>query len=385
MVSPVAATAMSGDGLIVRQDSPFVYRLEVDVVPGLILHTNAFLKGNNTEVRTMNHSFVARLKYAFAPPENSLQAQIYKGVYQGVGLGIHHFNPQLGNPVSLFLFQGATIKTLTPRLSLNYEWDFGITYGWNAHDWLDHPENRVIGSKMTAYIDADLYLRWVLSKDVDLNVGATITHYSNGNTAIPNAGLNVAGARASVAWYFNRSDQQPVAASLPAFERYWGVDLTLYGAWKKKGVDTDDGAYALPGTYGVVGFTLNPLYHVNHWLNVGASLDGSYDGSANLEIDSKALAEPDKEGNEDNIHLAPWHKRVALGLSARTEFVMPYFTINFGIGHNFVNAGTTDLKGFYEILALKINIMRQIYLHIGYSLYEFYYPNNLMLGIGFHL
>ena len=387
MVFPVAATAMSmsEDSLDIRQDSLTVHRLEVDGIFGRILHTNSFLRGNNTEVRTMNHSFVARLKYAFAPPENSLEAHIYKGVYQGVGLGFHHFNPQLGNPVSLFVFQGATIKTLSPRLSLNYEWDFGITYGWKAHDWQDHPENRVIGSKMTAYIDADLYLRWMLSKDWDLNIGATITHYSNGNTAIPNAGLNVAGARASVAYYFNRSGKRPASMPLLAFNRYWGWDLTLYGAWKKKGVDTNDGAYALPGTYGVIGFTLNPLYHVNHWLNVGASLDGSYDGSANMEIDNEALIQPYWDGTDDDIHLAPWYRKVALGLSARTEFVMPYFTINFGIGHNFVNADTKDFKGFYEILALKINVMRQAYLHIGYSLYDFYYPNNLMLGIGLHL
>ena len=86
----------------------------------MLLHTNDFLKGFNTEVRTMNHSFVARLKYAFAPPEGSEQALIYKGVYQGAGLAFHSFNPQLGNPVSLYLFQGATVKTLSQRLSLNY-------------------------------------------------------------------------------------------------------------------------------------------------------------------------------------------------------------------------------------------------------------------------
>ena len=50
-----------------------------------------------------------------------------------------------------------------------------------------------------------------------------------------------------------------------------------------------DGAYALPGTYGVFGFNLNPLYHVNHWLNIGASLDGSYDGSASLTVSPKVL------------------------------------------------------------------------------------------------
>lgn len=333
----------------------------------------------------MNHSFVARLKYAFSPPEDSEQAHIYKGVYQGAGLAIHSFNPQLGNPVSLYVFQGATIKTLTERLSLNYEWDFGVTYGWKAYDKETHPENRVIGSKMTAYIDFGLYLRWMLSKDWDLNVGATITHYSNGNTAIPNAGLNVLSAKVGVAYYIGRRGVRPSLAALPPFERHWGMDLTLYGAWKRKGMEKQDGAYALPGTYGVFGFNLNPLYHVNHWLNIGASLDGSYDGSANLTVSPKVLTGLKEDASDQDVFMAPWYRRLALGLSARTEFVMPYFTINFGIGHNVVNAQTEDLKGFYEILALKINIMHKTYLHIGYSLYDFYYPNNLMLGVGLHL
>lgn len=378
MAFPVAATAVSGD-------SSIVHRIEVEAVPGRIIHTNEFLKGYNSEVRTMNHSFLAKLKYAFSPPENSEQAQIYKGVYQGVGLAIHDFNPQLGNPVSAYIFQGATIKTLAKRLSLNYEWDFGLTYGWKAHDWDTNPENRVIGSKTTAYIDVDLYLRWILSRNWDLNLGASITHYSNGNTSIPNAGLNVVAAKASVAYYINRRQTEARHVTLPPVDRYWFWDLTLYGAWKKKGIDTEAGAYALPKTYGVIGFTLNPLYHVNHWLNLGASLDGSYDGSANIEINAEALKDNTWKGDDKDIQSAPWYRKIALGISARTEFVMPYFTINFGIGHNFVNASTTDMEGFYEILALKIHLLRQAYLHIGYSLYEFYYPNNLMLGIGVHL
>lgn len=384
MVLPVAAIAMTGSEDPSR-DSSVVHRIEVEAIPGRIIHTNDFLRGFNPEVRTMNHSFLAKLKYAFAPPENSEQALIYKGVYQGVGLAIHDFNPQLGNPVSAYIFQGATIKTLASRLSLNYEWDFGLTYGWKAHDWETNPENRVIGSKMTAYIDVDIYLRWMLSKNWDVNIGASLTHYSNGNTSIPNAGLNVVAAKASVAYYINRSRMQPKTRPLPPVDRYWLWDLTLYGAWKKKGVDTEVGAYALPGTYGVIGFTLNPLYHVNHWLNMGASLDGSYDGSANQEINSQALSKTYWSGSEADIYPAPWYRKVALGLSARTEFVMPYFTINFGIGHNLVNASTHDMEGFYEILALKVNVLRQAYLHIGYSLYDFYYPNNLMLGIGVHL
>lgn len=348
MVWTVAATAASGD-------SVRVHRLEAEVVPGIILHTNEFLSGNNTEVRMMNRSFVAHLKYAFLPPEGSQEAIIYKGVYQGAGLSYHHFNPQLGNPVSAYLFQGATIATLSKRLSLNYEWNLGLTYGWKSYDEKEHPENRVIGSKLTAYLDAELYLRWMLSRQCDLNIGVSFAHYSNGNTSIPNAGLNVVGARASVAWYFNRQEPQQKPSAVPPSEHYWLWDLTLWGAWKKKGVETENGEYTISGSYGVAGLNFNPLYHLNHWLNVGGSLDASYDEGA------------------------------ILGLSGRVEFVMPYFTINFGMGHNLFNAGNSDLKGFYQILALKIAIMRQVYLHIGYSLYDFHDPNNLMLGVGIHL
>ena len=383
----LAAMAYTLAAAAETDDSANVHRVEVEAVPGLILKTNDFLRGNNGEVRTMNHAFTVKVKYAFAPPSGSREAELYKGVYQGVGLAYHDLNPQLGNPVSLFLFQGATIKTLSRRLSLNYEWNLGLAYGWNKYDEDSHPDNRVIGSKVTAYINLDFYLRYMLSKEWDLNLGASITHFSNGNTSIPNAGLNIAGIKASAAYYFNRREgvkgvrREGVDTT---FQRQWVWDLTLYGAWKRKGLDTETGTFAIPGKYGVVGFNVNPLYQINRWLNIGPSFDASYDGSANLEFDYPK-ADKMQEPTEDDVRLAPWYRRVALGLSGRVEFAMPYFIINFGIGHNFVNAQTDDLRGFYEILALKIHVLRKAYVHIGYSLYDFYYPNNLMLGLGLHL
>ena len=384
----IAAMAHTLTAAATPEDSATVHRVEVEAVPGLILKTNDFLRGNNGEVRTMNHAFTAKVKYAFAPPSGSMEAKLYKGVYQGVGLAYHDLNPQLGHPVSLFLFQGATIKTIVNRLSLDYEWNLGLAYGWKSYDADSHPDNRVIGSKMTAHINVDLYLRYRLSKEWDLNLGASITHYSNGNTSFPNAGLNIAGIKASAAYYFNRKqayvDRSQEDSSLfthhSSFPK-WVWDLTLYGAWKRRGIETETGTFAIPGKYGVAGLNVNPLYRINRWLNVGPSFDMSYDSSANLEID----VHKDQEPTTEDVHMAPWHKRVGMGLSGRVEFVMPYFTINFGIGHNFVNAKTDDLKGFYEILALKINILRKSYIHIGYSLYDFYYPNNLMLGLGVHL
>lgn len=381
----LAVAARAEDSTAVSRQK--VHRLEIEAVPGLILHTNDFLRGNNSEVRTMNHAFTAKVKYAFAPPPGSMEAAHYKGVYQGVGLAWHDLNPQLGHPLSLFLFQGATIKTLAPRLSLDYEWNLGLAYGWKKYDAVSNPDNRVIGSRMTAHISVDFYLRYRLSRQWDLNLGASVTHYSNGNTSIPNAGLNIAGLKVGAAYYFRergRVGAPPSSRPSPPSSMRWTWDLTLYGAWKRKGLETEAGSYAIPGKYGVVGVNVNPLYRINRWLNVGPSLDASYDASANLEFDIPT-GDKFQQPTEADVRMAPWYRRVALGLSGRVEFTMPYFTINFGIGHNIVNAQTDDLEGFYEILALKVHILRKTYVHIGYSLYDFYYPNNLMLGLGVHL
>ena len=105
MVGSVTAFAVSDN------DSALIHRIEAEAAPGLILHTNKFLRGNNPEVRTMNHSFAAKLKYAFQAPRTSEQALVYKGAYQGVGMAIHDFNPQLGHPVSAYIFQRPQIPS----------------------------------------------------------------------------------------------------------------------------------------------------------------------------------------------------------------------------------------------------------------------------------
>lgn len=367
-----------------QQTGHTIHRLEWDVIPSTILHTNQYLRGDNNERRTMNHAFGTQLKYAFQPPQASMQNMIYKDGYQGIGVAYHNFNPQLGNPFSAFIFQGARIKKFAPTLSFNYEWNFGLTFGWNPYHETTNPHNKVIGSKVTAYIDADFYLKWQLSNQVDVNAGISFTHFSNGNTTIPNAGLNILGARVSLAYYLNRQTQEAVwQREIPRFNKHISYDLMLYGAWRKQGIILNDKEVALPHRYGVAGFNFTALYNLNHWFNAGLSLDGVYDSSANLYIDDYIVAAGTAYNDLDHIASPPTVKQMALGVSARAEFVMPYFTINTGMGRNIINA-KGDLRGWYQTLTLKINMPYNLFLNIGYSLYDFKTPNHLMLGIGYH-
>lgn len=370
VISMLAAMALPASS---QEDScKTIHRIALDAVPSTIFHTNEFLRGGNDEARTMNHDMTFTLKYAFMNKEEVRPGSIYQGVYQGVGLARHEFNQWLSNPISVYLFQGAPIVNLSRRVSLNYEWNLGMAFGWNAYDELNNPENKVIGSKATAYIDVDLYMKWMLSKYLDLNAGISLTHFSNGNTTYPNMGLNTGGIRLGLAYYINR---QPLA--VPKVEREklpdrrgLYTDVVLYGAWKQGIAHDGVSSYLLDGKYAVMGFNVNPMYRLNPWLSLGASLDGVYDRSASRENDP---------WGEDVNH--KFSTQAGLGLSARGEFAMPYFSINFGAG-TYLLGNRNDFRGVYEVLALKIHVSRRAMLHIGYSLVDFKTPNNLMLGLG---
>lgn len=357
----------------------YVHQIAVDLMPGLILHTNDFLRGSNPEVRTMNHNTGFRFKYAFSAPEQSEEARIFRDAYQGIGIGYNDFNPQLGNPLSVFLLQGARIASLSSRLSLNYEWNLGLAFGWHPYNEETNPDNKVIGSRVTAYIGLDFYLRWIMSRHVDLNLGVGVAHYSNGNTQYPNLGLNTAFLNLGASCYIGRKANHLLHRHevAPPVSHDISYDLIVYGAWRQRGGYENGYPFLLNGKTAVVGFNFNPMYRLNHWLKLGASLDGTYDRTANIYYDVDYI-DPDYN---DQYRRPSTAKQMTLGMSARAEFTMPYFAINFGIGKNFLNT-EGEFGGMYEVLALKINITRRSLLHIGYSLNNFHTPKHLMLGVG---
>ena len=367
----------------------FIHQLSIEGRAGYIFPTNLFLEGENDKRERIETPLSTHLKYSFRFRPNTYINNLYRGVYQGIGLAHYNFgnNEELGNPTAIYLFQGATIAQLSRKISLNYEWNFGLSGGWIPYDKDFNSKNGMMGSKLNAYMNTNFYFEQQLSSQFDLIYGLTLTHFSNGNTKFPNAGLNATEVKVGLTYNFNReintnSTQLYLSPHfIQKFPRHISYDVVLFGSWRRRGVSFEDYLIAAPDRYSVMGFNINPMYNMNYNLRFGLSLDGVYDSSANIYTEDYIIGLGEKDPGY-TFYKPSLKKQLALGFSTRGEYIMPYFTVGVGIGANIIHGGG-DLKGFYQTLALKIEVTRSSFIHIGYNLQNFKNPNYLMLGIGY--
>lgn len=363
------------------------HSISLDIRPSYIFPTHEFFRGDNNTGRRINSSFAGHLKYGFKFPADSKFGKLYPYTIQGIGIGYNTFynSKEIGNPIALYVFQTSRIASVLPKLSFDYEWNFGASFGWKKYDEVNNPTNRVVGSKINAYINLGFFLNWQIAENTNIKAGVDIAHYSNGNTNYPNAGVNTIGTSIGITRSFGGSkDEKDTFNKISGskFDRYISYDLIVYGATRKRGVFPENHDPLLaPGSFGILGLNFNPLYNISRYFRAGLSLDMQYDESANI---GQHIANDEIPSVPEDIKFfrPPFKEQFSTGLSIRAEIVMPIFSINLGIGKNFISK-SSDTNSFYQTFVLKTNITKNIFLHTGYQLYRFKDPNNLMLGIGY--
>lgn len=242
-----------------RNDSvghAFVHQIGFDIRPGYVVPTNSFLAGDNAQQKAIDQSLSLHLKYAFrALSPNSCLGKLYPSAYQGIGVSYSTFSrpDELGNPVTVYVFQGAPLMQFSRRLSLDYEWNFGASFGWKKYDELYNQKNMAIGSEINAYINLGFFLNWQLHPQWKLAAGVDFTHFSNGNTHYPNGGLNAIGGRIGVVRTFDATDGAAGAAGSKRLfiEPHVSYDLVVYGATRKKDSVKDNVPSLVPGSFGI--------------------------------------------------------------------------------------------------------------------------------------
>ncbi|WP_294630209.1 acyloxyacyl hydrolase [uncultured Bacteroides sp.] len=365
-----------------------IHMLGADFRPSYVFPTHDFFRGDNMAGRKISNTFSGHLKYGFKFSPATETGRRYPYAVQGIGVAYNTFGnvTEVSNPLAVYVFQTSRIANITPCLSFDYEWNFGASFGWKKFDDISNPQNRVVGSKINAYINLGFLLDWRITPHTHLRTGVGVSHYSNGNTRYPNSGVNTVGASVGVTHFFcneqepNRTQPSALYLKVP-FGKHISYDLIVYGATRKKGIWPEgENPLMVPGSFGIIGLNFNPLYNFNKHFRAGVSLDFQYDESANI---MKYVANDYIPSNPEELkfYRPAFKESFSAGLSVRAEIVMPIFSINLGIGKNFFCRGD-DTNAFYQTFVLKTDITKNFFIHTGYQLYDFRYPNNLMVGLG---
>lgn len=325
------------------------------------------------------------LQYGFSFPRSSRQGRLFPESWQGIGTAVNFLGNQkgIGVPVSLYVFQGAPVWKMSERLSLYYEWNFGASFGWRPCDGHIARSNLIVGSSVNAYINLGVGVSVRLNDCYSLMAGIDLTHYSNGNTSFPNPGVNMAGLRVGVTRSLGRKDNSADEWSyFPDSIRKRHkpeLDLMVYGAWRKRVYRGGEYPVLLPGHFAVAGFDVAPMWRISGIFRAGASADFQWDESTDLK---KHYVSGDM--TEDIRFTRPsFFSQVCVGLSGRAELVMPLFSVNVGIGYNFI--GPEETRASYQLANLRVRLTDRLFLNVGYQLLNFQKQNNLMLGLGYTL
>ncbi len=365
---------------------PLSWRVGAELSGGMVPGTNSFLRGDNVDNQNINSTLSGDIRADFSFNPSTREGLLYKGLYQGIGLGMNTFfaNGLLGNPMSAYVYQGAPIVHFSDRLWLGYEWQFGAAFGWKYYDQDSAPDNAVVSTPVTAHMGLGIKLNYRLSDRWQLTAGVNARHYSNGNTSWPNAGLNSLGASVGVAYVINpqKSTTTTDAALEEAADRgRWFYDVVAYVAYRRRVAFIGEPAEPelCPGKFGVAGVLFSPMRKLNRWAAVGPGLCLQWDESADLST----YWVNGTWGDELKFHRPPFVKQISVGLSAHAELTMPIFAVNIGMGYNVVNPKGD--RAFYQSLTLKAFVLKNLYFNVGYRLGSFKEPQNLMLGLGFRL
>lgn len=385
----VSFSALAAD----KDSTAFVHRIGINVRPGYLSQQHEFFRGANALGRPMRATASAHLQYSFSFPSTSLLGRLYPTAYQGVGVASNTFgnHAEIGTPTAVYLFQGAQIADFGHGLSLDYEWNFGVSMGWKPFEEAGpdgaggNPANHVVGTKVNAYLNAGLMLSWHPSPRWSLSAGIDMSHFSNGDTTFPNSGVNTIGARLGVTHSFCAGESslgnRHYGRKRPAiwFVDRWTCDVLAYGAWNEEQVEYHDREYRADGKFAVAGIHVNPL--CNLWfpyLSVGAAVDIQYNESMNIQ---NHIAGFNPVTDEVRFYRPPFWEQFAVGLSLRAELQMPIFAINIGLGHNILYKGE-ELGGLYSLLSLKTFVTDKLFMNVGLKVSDKNCSNNLMLGLG---
>ncbi len=323
------------------------------------------------------------IKYIFTSPGDKWQQIAYGMPYYGIGVATTQFgrSEDIGNPLSIYFVQGATMYRFSRRSSINYELNLGLSTLWHPYDPFTNRENMAIGSTTNVHVAANIYYKLCLTKRFDLHVGGAVFHASNGSSRQPNLGINTLSGYVELAYNFDREQQitkYNPDLEIPEFEKHIEHDVQLIMSSTNRKMTLDENSVP----HGINDHEFD-VFGLNYYMMRATSFKYKYGVGAELLYDASSNASIYRRHNPiddqwyEVTRLAPLHERLSLGLSVRGEIVRPLYSIFANIGYS-IYQPDRDMKRLYQSFGVKVPLQKNLYGTFGiratnFSLAQFLY------------
>ena len=371
------AQMVSGkDSLCVKR---LCHDLELAVSGGYNLPSHGFYVGHNPTGKPLYANSSLHLKYGFGFQPDTYKGNLYPNTIQGIGVAATTFynHSLMGTPVFAYIFQKGNIWEFSDHLGLDYNFEFGGSYGWK--------HNAIISTDANIYVNVGLMLSVDVNKFLTLTFGPEFSHCSNGDTSFPNGGTNVVNFRLGMTGHvepLNGESDRTAAREYcsvlreESFAQRMIYDLVIYGGWRAAKVSKC--SYAPinePFPFFAVNFI--PMYRINHYFSAGASLDLLMDRSADIyDVIVDPLTDEVISYQQPGLL-----EQTAAGLSLKGDITFPIFTVGAGVG-GFLLTNSNSLRGIYTTFSLKAFVSKRFFLSANYRLSTKNFTHNMMYGLG---
>ena len=181
-----------------------------------------FIRAQNADHRlniAFHYGRVVKNNYLFPSlPQNSPAIEVgysqkvsgkksWHKIYHFPEVGLSFLGINLGNP--LVLGQGFSVaphfsQTLFTHKKFHFQYTLGasLSYVSKPYHRISNPTNNVLGSHLNNYSFAQGTFYHQISDKTEIYYGLRISHFSNGNTSIPNLGINIPTATLGVKYHF---------------------------------------------------------------------------------------------------------------------------------------------------------------------------------------
>lgn len=160
--------------------------------------------------------------------------------YPQYGIGISYFNlgndqvdSMIGKPLSFYCFYGAPIAC-SQKFRLNADLEIGLSTAFHAYDPQTNPDQTIIGATTNLHACLSLETYYKVSQRMDLALGLSFMHFSNGKIYTPQQGINLFGLNLSTVYHYDsKHKQRPNGQKMlrPEFIKYDSSTFEPFGEW----------------------------------------------------------------------------------------------------------------------------------------------------------